>query len=81
MQHDTANEKAVNKIQAPYTLEGMLYWKVLKKIKYLSVTITTDFFKWNTRIINICIKANGPIGFLRRNLFSCPQDVTEAAYK
>ena len=29
----------------------------------------------------MCSKANRTVGFLRRNLFSCPQDVKEAAYK
>ena len=29
----------------------------------------------------MCTKANRTLGFLRRNLFSCPQDVKEAAYK
>ena len=46
----------------------------------LGVTITNDL-KWNTHINNICTKANRTLGFLRRNLFSCPQDVKEAAYK
>ena len=49
-------------------------------IKYLGVTISNDM-KWDTRISNICTKANRTLGFLRRNLFSCPQDVKEAAYK
>ena len=49
-------------------------------IKYVGVTITNDL-KWNTHINNICTKANRTLGFLRRNLFSCPQDVKEAAYK
>ena len=49
-------------------------------IAYLGVTITNDL-KWNTHINNICTKANRTLGFLRRNLFSCPQDVKEAAYK
>ena len=40
-----------------------------------------DDLKWNTHIINICTKANRTLGFLRRNLFSCPQNVKEAAYK
>ena len=29
----------------------------------------------------MCSKANRTLGFLRQNLFSCPQDVKEAAYK
>ena len=29
----------------------------------------------------MCSKDNRTLGFLRRNLFSCPQDVKEAAYK
>ena len=30
---------------------------------------------------HICTKANRTLGFLRRNLFSCPRAVKEAAYK
>ena len=30
---------------------------------------------------NVCTKANGTLGFLRRNLSSCPQDIKETAYK
>ena len=52
----------------------------VESIKYLGVTITKDL-KWNTHISNVCTKANRTLGFLRRNLFSCPQDVREAAYK
>ena len=29
----------------------------------------------------MCSKANRTLGFLRQNLFSCPQDVKESAYK
>ena len=36
---------------------------------------------WNTHIGNICTKANRTLGFLRQTLFSCPQNVKEAAYK
>ena len=32
-------------------------------------------------ISNICTKANRTLGFLRRNLYACPQEVKEAAYK
>ena len=71
--------KRINKIEASYTLEGTVLENV-DSIKYLGVTITNDL-KWNTHINNICTKANRNLGFLRRNLFSCPQDVKEAAYK
>ena len=53
----------------------------VESIKYLGVTITKDL-KWNTHIIsNVYTKANRTLGFLRRDLFSCPKDVREAAYK
>ena len=32
-------------------------------------------------ISNVCTKANRTLGFFRRNLYSCPLDVKEAAYK
>ena len=71
--------KHLNKIQDSYTLEGTVLENV-DNIKYLGVTITNDL-KWNTHISNICTKANRTLGFLRRTLFSCPQNVEEAAYK
>ena len=71
--------KLTNKIQASYTLEGTVLENV-ENIKYLGVTITDDL-KWNTHVTNICTKANRSLGFLRRTLFSCPQDVKEAVYK
>ena len=49
-------------------------------IKYLCVTITNDL-KWNTHITNICTKSNRTLGFLRRNLFSCPHDVNKQLIK
>ena len=44
------------------------------------VTITSDL-RWNTHVSNVCTKANRTLGFLRRNLYSCPKEVKEAAYK
>ena len=44
------------------------------------MTISKDL-KWNTHVSNVCTKANKTLGFLRRNLSPCPQDVKEAAYK
>ena len=72
-------DKHSNKIQASYTLEGTVLENV-DNIKYLGITITNNS-KWNTHISNICNKANRTLGFLRRTLFSCPQNVKEAAYK
>ena len=46
----------------------------------LGVTITSNL-RWNTHVSNVCTKANRTLGFLRRNLYSCPQEVNEAAYK
>ena len=52
----------------------------VESIKYLGVTITSDL-RWNTHVSNVCTKANRTLGFLRRNLYSCPQEAKEAAYK
>ena len=74
-------KKLTNKVQASYTLVGTVLENV-ESIKYLGVTITYDL-KWNIHghFINICTEANRNLGFLRRNLFSCHQDVNEADYK
>ena len=37
--------------------------------------------RWNTHVSNVCTKANRTLGFLRRNLYSCPQEVKEEAFK
>ena len=71
--------KRIKKISASYCLEGTILDNV-ENIKYLGVTITNDL-KWNTHVSNICTKANRTLGFLRRNLSACPQDVKESAYK
>ena len=71
--------KRIKKIHASYTLEGADLENV-ESIKYLGVTITSDL-RWNTHVSNVCTSANRTLGFLRRNLYSCPQEVKEAAYK
>ena len=65
-----------SKIQANYTLEGTVLENV-ESIKYLGVTITNDL-KWNTHISMFVQRLTE---LLRRNLYSCPPDVKEAAYK
>ena len=67
------------KIDASYTLEVTVLENV-ESIKYLGVTIASDL-KGNSHHRNVCSRANRTLAFLRRNLFSCPQDVKEAAYK
>ena len=71
--------KRIKMIHASYTLEGINLEKV-ESTKYLGVTITNDL-RWNTHVSNVSTKANRMLGFLRRNLHSCPQEVKEAAYK
>ena len=66
-------------ISASNNLEGIALDN-LENIKYLGVTITNDL-KWNTHISNICTKANRTLGFLRRYLSACPQDVKYSVYK
>ena len=70
--------KRIKKINPSYNLEGTVLDN-LENIKYLGVTITNDL-KWNTHVSNICTKANRTLGFLRRNLSPCSQDVKESAY-
>ena len=72
-------KKRTNKMEASYTLEGTVLENV-DSIKYLGVTITHDL-RWNAHISNMCTKANRTLGFLRRNLYQCPQYVKEAAYR
>ena len=62
--------KRINKIHASYRLEGTDLENV-ESIKYLGETITSDL-RWNTHVSNVCTKANRTLGFLRRNLHSCP---------
>ena len=79
MQYHADYKETDKKINASYNLEGTVLDNV-ENIKYLGITITNDL-KWNTHVSNICTKANRTLGFLRRNLSACPQDVKESAYK
>ena len=71
--------KQIKKINGVYSLEGTVLENV-DIIKYLGLTISRDL-KWNTHVSTVCTKANRTLGFLRRNLSLCPQDVKEMAYK
>ena len=71
--------KQIKKIHASYTLEGNDLENV-ESIKYLEVTITSDL-RWITYVSNVSTKTNRTLGVLRRNLYSCPQEIKETAYK
>ena len=71
--------KRIKKIHASYTLGGTVLENV-ENFKYLGVTITNNL-RWNIHVSYVCIKANRTLGFLRQNLYACPQEVKEAAYK
>ena len=73
--------KQIKKINAVnYSLEATVLENI-DKIKCLGVTVSKDL-KWNTHVFsNVCTKANRTLGFLRRNLPSCPQDIKEMAYE
>ena len=47
---------------------------------YLGVYITNNL-TWNKHIHQITSKANQTLGFITRNLYSCPQQTKEAAYR
>ena len=73
--------KRTNKTKVYYTLEETVLENV-DSIKYLGVTITHDLRR-NNYISNMCTstKANRALGVLRLNLYQCPKDVKEAAFK
>ena len=79
MQYDAVDKKTDQEVPCFITVEGTDLENV-ESIKYLGVTITSDL-RWNTHVSNVCTKANRTLGFLRRNLYSCPQEVKEAPYK
>ena len=68
--------KRIKEIKASYTFEGTVLDNV-EKNKYPGIT---NDLKWNTYVSNMCTKTNKIIGFLRRNLAACPQDVKESEY-
>ena len=71
--------KCIKQINASYTLE-LTDLANVESIKYLGKTIISDL-RWNTHVSNVCTKGNRTLGFLRRKLYSCLQEVKEAAYK
>ena len=83
-QHSQCNmmestRKRIRKAIATYTSDGTVLENV-HSLKYLGVIRTNDL-RWKSHVGNICTKSNRTLGFLRRNLSSCPRKVKEMAYK
>ena len=53
--------------------------ETVTSIPYLGVTISDDL-KWNQHVGSISKKASSTLGFMRRNLRSCPKECRKAAY-
>ena len=47
---------------------------------YLGIHISNDL-TWNAHVNHIVSKANRTLGFVKRNLYSCPRHIKESAYK
>ena len=56
-----------------YTLNGTVLEET-QECPYLGVTITANL-TWNSHINQIVTKANKTLGFIRRNLFACSQNI------
>ena len=54
--------------------------EVLHHYPYLGVELSDDL-GWETHINKITSKANRTLGFLRRNIYKCPQGIKVQAYK
>ena len=67
------------KISSEYTMDGKKV-KPVQSTKYLGVTINNQL-KWDEHVENVCGTASKLLGFLRRTLHKCPEDIKEKAYK
>ena len=62
-----------------YSMKGKIL-KHVEKHQYLGVTIASDL-NWKHHIESIVGKANRALGFIKRNLKHCPQEIKIQAYK
>ena len=67
-----------NRQRRQYTLHGHILESV-DSAKYLGVHLSQDM-TWQTHVNRTAAKASSTLGFLRRNLHSCTQDVRERTY-
>ena len=72
--------RSMNPIIHPYTMLDQTLQSANHQ-PYLGVTLSEDL-DWRTHIlINIRIKTNSALGFVKKNLHRCPQKVKDQAYK
>ena len=62
-----------------YTLNNIILNQTTSH-SYLGVDLAEDL-SWNSHINKIASKANKTLGFVRRNLHSCPKHIKEMSYK
>ena len=62
-----------------YRMDGTAI-KQVSSVKYLGITIN-EKLNWSEHISNISKKASSVLGFLHRNLKSCPPHIKESCYK
>ena len=61
-----------------YSMLGHVLSKV-DNIQYLGITIASNL-RWENHITGLTAKVNRTLGFLRRNLRTCPQQLRQLAY-
>ena len=71
--------KTKNTTIYPYSMLSQTL-KDVDHASYLGITLT-ETLNWNMHKNNIKNKANKTLGFVKRNLFKCPQLVKSQAYK
>ena len=70
--------RKTNPIAYNYNINGVAL-KPVEEHPYLGVHLAKDL-KWNVHVAKTAKKANSTLGFIRRNLGKCSQDVKERAY-
>ena len=68
-----------NPILHQYTMNGQLI-EAVRRHPYLGVEVIRNLY-WSNHIDKIATKANRYLGFIKRNLKKCPEQIKEQAYK
>jgi len=65
-------------LDSAYSVDNEVLEKV-QEYKYLGIYITSDL-QWDAHVSSICSKANQSLGFIKRQLGKCSQEVKMKAY-